>query len=77
MAQVLVRSLDGRVVGSLKKRAARHGRSLQSELKAILEEAARGGDVDPVLLAARVRAMFRGRRFSDSTALIREDRDRR
>jgi plasmid stability protein len=64
-------------VGNLKKRAARHGRSLQSELKAILEEAARGAEVDSVLLAARVRGMFKGRKFSDSTALIREDRDRR
>lgn len=77
MARVLVRNLDDRVVGNLKKRAEKHGRSLQAETKAILEDAARGAEVDPVLLASRVRAIFKGRKFSDSTALIREDRDGR
>ena len=39
MAQVLVRQLDTNVVARLKKRAKEHGRSLQSEVKTILEEA--------------------------------------
>ena len=37
MAQVLVRDLDPAIVEKLKARAADHGRSLQAELKAILE----------------------------------------
>jgi plasmid stability protein len=39
MAQVLVRQLDDKVVDRLKRRAKEHGRSLQSEVKTILEEA--------------------------------------
>jgi plasmid stability protein len=77
MAQVLVRQLDDKVVERLKCRAKENGRSLQSEVKTILEEAA------PDYEAARKRIeRFRnrlkrsGRRFSDSTELIREDRDR-
>ena len=41
MAQVLVRDLDPAVVETLKARAADHGRSLQAELKSILETQAR------------------------------------
>lgn len=77
MAQVLVRQLDDKVVERLKRRAKEHGRSLQSEVKTILEEAA------PDYEAAwkrieRFRASLKrsGRRFGDSAALIREDRDR-
>lgn len=37
MAEVLVRDLDALVVEKLKARAAANGRSLQAELKAIIE----------------------------------------
>ncbi|MEW6542560.1 MAG: Arc family DNA-binding protein [Nitrospirota bacterium] len=77
MAQVLVRQLDDKVVERLKRRAKEHGRSLQSEVKTILEEAA------PDYEAAwrrierfRSRLKRSGRRFSDSAELLREDRDR-
>ncbi len=40
MAQVLVRDLDKAVIDRLKARAELHGRSLQVELKGILEQAA-------------------------------------
>jgi len=77
MAQVLVRQLDSKVVVRLKKRAREHGRSLQSEVKTILEEAV------PDYEAAwkrieRFRKQLRksGRTFGDSVDLIREDRDR-
>ena len=40
MAQILVRDLDKKVVESLKSRARERGRSLQSEVKTILSEAA-------------------------------------
>jgi antitoxin FitA len=39
MAQVLVRQLNEKMVDRLKKRATEHGRSLQSEVNTILEEA--------------------------------------
>jgi plasmid stability protein len=38
MANLVVRNLDQRIVDALKQRAARHGRSAEAELRAILEE---------------------------------------
>lgn len=76
MSQVLVRNLDASVVESLKRRAKQHGRSLQAELKAILEAGAQENLYDPVGEIEQVRALFAGRRFSDSAGLIREDRGR-
>lgn len=76
MAQILVRDLDEQVVERLKRRAQREGRSLQSEVKAILEDAAKVDMESARELADAIRAEFKGRKFSDSTDLIREDRDR-
>ncbi len=77
MAQVLVRQLDGKVVERLKKRAKEHGRSLQSEVKTILEEAV--PDYESAwkrIERFQKRLNQSGRKFSDSAVLIREDRDR-
>lgn len=77
MPDVLVRGLAPAVVARLKAQAKRKGRSLQAEMKEILETGARPPDESDIPEAIRrVRAMFRGRRFSDSTPLIREDRER-
>lgn len=76
MAQILVRNVAKPVVDRLKRRARRGGRSLESEVRAILEEAARPDPAAAWKLADRIRRGFHGREFSDSAALIREDRDR-
>ena len=77
MADILVRGLAPDVVERLKLHAKRNGRSLQTEVKDILERAARTPDhVEIQEAVKRVRRMFRGRRFPDSAVLIREDRDR-
>ena len=55
MAQVLVRQLDNKVVVRLKKRAKEHGRSLQSEVKTILEEAVPDPRIPPGPSARPVR----------------------
>ena len=80
MAQVLVRGLDDAVVARLKECARANGRSLEAELRALVEEAAafdarREATRD---LAARLRRRLAagGRSHSDSTALIAEDRRR-
>ena len=60
-----------------KKRALEHRRSLQSEVKTILEET--GPDYEAVwkrIERFRKRLQQSGRAISDSAALIREDRDR-
>ena len=77
MAQVLVRQLNDKVVDRLKKRAKEHGRSLQSEVKTILEEAV--PDYDRAwkrIDSLRLRLKRSGRKFSNSADLIRKDRDR-
>ena len=76
MAQLLIRNLDQETVDRLKERARRHRRSLEGEVRVILEKEAAAGADDPWRLAERIRASFGGRRFSDSAALVREDRDR-
>ena len=77
MASVLVRDLDSAVVDRLKARAEENGRSLQKELKAVLEQAAMQATwAEARADIERVRKRFAGREFSDSTELVREDRDR-
>ena len=77
MAQVLVRQLNDEVVDRLKKRAKEHGRSLQSEVKTILEDAV--PDYERAwkrIDSLRLRLKRSSRKFSDSAGLIRKDRDR-
>ena len=38
MASLVVRNVDPRIVDVLKRRAARHGRSMEAEHRALLEE---------------------------------------
>jgi len=77
MPDILVRGLAPDVLERLKLHAKRKGRSLQTEVKDILERAARMPDhVEIQEAIKRVRTMFHGRRFSDSAVLIRRDRER-
>ncbi len=76
MGQVLVRHLATEVVRKLKIRAQQHRRSLQKELKDILEQAARQNAKDVQAKVNQVRKLFAGRKFSDSSDLIRQDRAR-
>lgn len=77
MAQVLVRGLDPKVLSALKKRAAGNKRSLQGELKNIVESAARGAPSRSVLAEIdRIRRRTRGKVSVDSVRIIRELRDR-
>jgi antitoxin FitA len=77
MAEVLVRDLDASVVEKLKARAAANGRSLQAELKAILEEQARQvTKAEARALAARIRGRIGARPQTDSGMLQAEDRER-
>ena len=78
MADILVRDLTDRTVKRLKAIAESRGRSLQAELKTILErEASRPTAADRLKIIAKWRKHFAGRTFSDSSELIREDRERR
>lgn len=76
MAQVLIRDLDSKLVGRLKDQARTHGRSLEAELRGILEAAASLDPTDARALAARIRRRLSGRTHSDSAALLAADRRR-
>ena len=76
MAQILVRDLADEVVETLKARAREHRRSLQAEVKLLLEEAARVDRATGRRRIEEVREELAGRPMSDSTELVRELRDR-
>lgn len=76
MAQISVRNLDDDVVKSLKLKARLHGRSLEAQVRAILEENSRLSKEEFWRIADESRRSTAGRNTSDSTDLIREDRDR-
>ena len=78
MPDVLIRNIDEKTLNTLKKRAEKNNRSLQSELKKMLEEYA-GTDMDEARnMISEILEKYRaeGRIFSDSTKDIREDRNR-
>jgi antitoxin FitA len=77
MAQLLIRGVPQDVVDALKRRAAEHGRSAEAEHRAILEEALKRGHAGFWERAAKLRAETRGQLLTDSTELIRQDRDER
>lgn len=77
MAQVLVRNLEDRVIGALKLKAELHGHSLEQELRDILTHAAGLSPQEKVALSDRIRAMTPQPLTTDSTDLIRQDRDSR
>lgn len=79
MPDVLIRDIDEETLKNLKKNAAYRNRSLQADLKSILEEHGRRSleDSKKEILAFRDKLRKEGRFFSDSTEIIREMRDSR
>ncbi len=58
MAQLLVRDLEDDVKTHLQKRAARHGRSLEAEIRDILRDAAKDESVPQGALGTRIASRF-------------------
>jgi plasmid stability protein len=76
MPEVLVRDLSAATIERLKRRARRSRRSLQAELKQILEDASPLSMEEFRAVADQIRESLKGRRHSDSARLVREDRNR-
>ena len=74
-----VRNLDAELIGRLKRRAARHGRSAEAEHREILRQALaveeEGASFDD--LAAELRKLTAARPQTPSEVLLREGRDER
>jgi plasmid stability protein len=78
VASLSIRNLDDELLSRLKRRAARHGRSAEAEVRDILRRALlseAGSDFDE--LAAELRALTAGRRHTPAEDLLRESRDER
>lgn len=78
MANVLIRNIPEEVVNRFKNMAKSHNRSLQQELRVVLENTALQLSPDIFLKASELRQKLRKKaiRFTDSTKLVREDRAR-
>jgi hypothetical protein len=76
MPDVLVRDVPAEVLEAIKGRAKQNQRSLQVELKSILEQAAQTKMADPCKVAVKIRRSLAKTAHSDSVALLREDRGR-
>ncbi len=76
MANLTIRNLDDEVVAKLKARAKAHHRSLEAELREILSTTVGRRAREGFLARAdRIAAMTPKTYQTDSTLLIREDRD--
>jgi len=78
MANLHVRNLEDDLVARLKRRAARHGRSVEAEHREILRQAL-AAEVEPSWedLAAELRKLTRDRKHTPAEILVREGRDER
>jgi antitoxin FitA len=78
MGSLSVRNLDDDLIRRLKRRAARHGRSAETEARDILRQTLSGeAEIDFDMLAAQLRALTSGRRHTPAEELLREARDAR
>lgn len=76
MPNVLVRDVEASVLEKLKKLAEENGRSLQSEVQFILRRYVDNETLSDLEVATKIKESLRGRKHSDSAALLREDRSR-
>ncbi len=81
MITITIKGLSKEAHQALKKRAATHGRSLNTEAIAVLESSVRSQPVDAAALIARARAVRDTMQFKGGplnvAKIIREGRDRR
>lgn len=78
MANLHVRNVEDEIIRRLKDQATRHGRSAEAEHREILRQALsddKSRRFDE--LAAQIRELLKGRKYTPSEDLIREDRDER
>lgn len=76
MGSVLIRNLDDEVIAKLRVRAAENGRSMEAELRVILNQVLSREPKESFWdLAAKARALTAGTKQTPSEVLLRESRD--
>lgn len=76
MAQVLIRNIPDEIIEAHRARAKMRGRSLEQELRSVIERAAPYSPEERLAAAERFQNLTPPGPRSDPAALIREDRDR-
>jgi len=80
MSQLILNNIDPPLLEKLRIRAINHQRTLEEELKAILQAAIETEQAAQMKVfseqAAKIRQTLSGQMHTDSAQLIREDRDR-
>ena len=71
MAQFVVRQLEDDIKARLKRRAERHGRSMEAEVREILRVAAMEDSRTSRNLGARIAARFRGTGLTEDLPEVR------
>jgi len=71
MAQIVVRQLDDDVKDKLQRRAKRHGRSTEEEVREILRNAVRSESRRRAPLGSRLASRFRGLGLTEEIAELR------
>jgi len=74
MPDLLIKNIEQKVLNGLKARAKRNNRSLQNEIVIILTEAANYTPSKDTEIARHIKDSLRGRNYSDSAELLREER---
>ena len=74
MAHLVLSDVDPKVIEELRRRADPHGRSIEDEVKTVLEEALGLSRARALREARRIRAELGGP-FTESADLLREGRD--
>jgi antitoxin FitA len=65
MAQIVVRNIEDSVKARLKRRAARHGRSMEEEVRTILRDAVKRDERSTEGLGTRIANRFAGLGFTE------------
>jgi plasmid stability protein len=74
MAHLVLNDVDPRIIEELRRRADSHGRSIEDEVKSVLEEALGLSRSRALREAQRIRAELGGP-FTESAEILREGRD--
>lgn len=77
MANLLIRDLDDDVLRQLKAAAKAHGRSLQAEIHDVLHKASHRNLAETRRLSAHWLKRLQNSSQSDSSHMVREDREKR
>lgn len=76
MAQFIVRDLEDEVKARLKRRAQRHGRSMEEEVREILRNAVKAENRPPAKLGSRIAARFTEHGLTEDLPEFRGERAR-